>query len=148
MRAVRDAPIRQAILSFVTIPRSAGEIARHINRTIPTATGHLRASCNLGLTRRIARSFYVVVDYVGDPPARRSTKCRPRRDVALRTSLIRLLHTPVTEEALAILAGAHPVDVKFELDHFRLNGWLIGSPHQGLQLRDHVKRRLSRAVRN
>ena len=147
-RAPRDAPIRQAILSFVTVPRSAGEIARHIDRPIPTATGHLRAACKLGLTKRIARSFYVVTDYLGEAPVQRAVKSRPQHEIALRTTLIRLLQQTRTEHALVGLANARAEDVRFELDRFWLNGWLIGSPLQGLQLRDHVKRRFSRSIRN
>ncbi len=54
----RPAPIRDAILAFLTEPRSARAIADHIGRSVPIATGHLAAMRRKGLVRRLGYAAY------------------------------------------------------------------------------------------
>lgn len=57
--------IRDASLAFLTEPRSAREIADHIGRPVPTATGHLAAMRRKGLVPRIGYAAYARADYSG-----------------------------------------------------------------------------------
>jgi len=63
----RPQPIRNAILAYLSEPRSAQAIARHINRPVPTATGHLAAMRRLGLVVRLGYAAYARADYAGPP---------------------------------------------------------------------------------
>jgi len=63
----RPQPIRDAILAFLTEPRSARAIADHIGRPVPTATGHLAAMRRRGLVLRLGFAAYARADYVGPP---------------------------------------------------------------------------------
>jgi len=63
----RPQPIRDAILAFLSEPRSARAIADHIGRPVPTATGHLAAMRRLGLVSRLGFAAYARADYVGPP---------------------------------------------------------------------------------
>lgn len=64
-RTRRPQPIRDAILAFLTEPRSARAIAAHIGRPVPTATGHLAAMRRKGLVRRLGYAAYARADYAG-----------------------------------------------------------------------------------
>lgn len=61
----RPQPIRDAILAFLSEPRSARAIADHIGRPVPTATGHLAAMRRRGLVLRLGFAAYARADYVG-----------------------------------------------------------------------------------
>lgn len=65
----RGGLVRDRILAFLSEPRSAGDVARHIGRTVPTATGHLAAMRRRGLVRRIGYGAYALEPY-GGPPLR------------------------------------------------------------------------------
>ncbi len=65
----RPQPIRDAILAFLTEPRSARAIADHIDRRVPIATGHLAAMQRRGLVRRLGYAAYALADYRGPPIA-------------------------------------------------------------------------------
>lgn len=60
-------PIRDKIGEFLTEPRAARQVAMHIDRPVPVATGHLAAMCRLGLAQRIGRNAYAAADYNGTP---------------------------------------------------------------------------------
>lgn len=66
-RSARPQPIRDSILGFLREPRSAGEVAAHIRRAVPVATGHLAAMRRLGLVRRLGYSAYCLSTYEGPP---------------------------------------------------------------------------------
>ena len=61
--------IRDKILAFLSEPRSASAIARHIDRPVPTATGHLAALRRRGLVLRLGFAAYARADYTGPPIA-------------------------------------------------------------------------------
>ena len=54
----RPQPIRDAILAFLSEPRQAWEVAAHIGRSIPNATGHLAAMCRRGVAVRVGYGRY------------------------------------------------------------------------------------------
>ena len=56
----RPQPIRDAILAYLSQPRLAVDIARHIRRPVPTTTGHLAAMRRLGLVDRVGYGPYVL----------------------------------------------------------------------------------------
>ncbi len=86
----RPQPIRNAILAFLSESRSAQAVAKHINRPVPTTTGHLAAMRELGLVVRLGYAAYARADYAGPPL---SFYRKPRR-----TKIIGLpLATEVTE---------------------------------------------------
>ena len=63
----RGGLIRDQVLAFLAEPRSAGDVARHIGRAVPIATGHLAAMRRRGLVRRIGHAAYVLEPYDGPP---------------------------------------------------------------------------------
>ncbi len=69
LRTSRPQPIRDAILAFLSEPRSASAIAAHIGRSVPNATGHLAAMRRKGLVLRIGFAAYARADYQGPPVA-------------------------------------------------------------------------------
>ncbi len=75
----RPQPIRNAILAYLSEPRSAQAVARHINRPVPTATGHLAAMRRLGLVVRLGYAAYARADYAGPPLSFYRKSCRTKR---------------------------------------------------------------------
>lgn len=63
----RGGLVRDRILAFLSEPRSAGDVARHIGRTVPIATGHLAAMRRRSLVRRIGYAAYALEAYDGPP---------------------------------------------------------------------------------
>ena len=145
--ASRRAPIRQAILDFLTTPKTPSEIAEQVKRPIPTITGHLRATCDLGLTKRLARSFYVIAGYEGGIPEK-APRNRTEEQIRLRHRIIGLLHDLHHEADLCRKTGAVLADVQHELVGLWRNGFLCGDREHGWQLRNHIKRRFPRSVRD
>ena len=58
----RPQPIRDAILAFLSEPRQAWEVAAHIDRSVPNATGHLAAMCRRGVAARVGYGRYERTD--------------------------------------------------------------------------------------
>lgn len=54
----RARPVRDRILAFMTEPRRAVEIARHMERSVPNITGQLRAMQRLQLVVRLGYGVY------------------------------------------------------------------------------------------
>ena len=69
LRTPRPQPIRDAILAFLSEPRSASQVAAHIERSVPNATGHLAAMRRKGLVLRLGYAAYARSDYDGPPVA-------------------------------------------------------------------------------
>ncbi len=85
----RPQPIRNAILAYLSEPRSAQAIARHINRPVPTATGHLAAMRRLGLVVRLGYAAYARADYAGPPLSfyrKPRDRRKPPRDLPVSTA--------------------------------------------------------------
>ena len=86
----RPQPIRDAILRFLSEPRSAQAIAEHIKRPVPTATGHLAAMRRLGLVVRLGYAAYARADYAGPPLSFHRNSCRTKPvDMPLAAEVIR-----------------------------------------------------------
>ena len=131
-RPARPQPIRDAILRFMTGPRSAGDIAEHIERPVPTTTGHLRAMIRLGLVRRIAFGTYAPGSYVG--PKVRLPQRRSESSSALRAQLIALLHERGSVQGLHLKTGASEEMVRRALRDLWLSGLVTGTEADGFWL--------------
>ena len=77
----RPQPIRDAILAFLSEPRQAVEIARHIARPVPTTTGHLAAMRRLGLVERVGYGLYALPGAVPAGDGQNDRFCRRRAAV-------------------------------------------------------------------
>jgi hypothetical protein len=131
-RRPRPQPIRDAILRFMTGPRSAGDIAEHIERPVPTTTGHLRAMIRLGLVRRIGFGTYAPGTYNGPKvglPQRRSESSS-----ALRTQLVALLHERSSVQGLHLTTGSSEEMVRRALRDLWLSGLVAGNEGDGFSL--------------
>ena len=62
----RPQPVRDMILACLSEPRQAKDVALHIGRPVPNATGHLAAMCRLGLVARIGYGRYGRADLLAD----------------------------------------------------------------------------------
>ena len=87
---VRPQPIRDAILAYLTEPRLARDIALHIDRPVPTATGHLAAMRRRGLVKRIAYAVYAPPDW----PAPAETMGQSAKSQPTRTAILAYLTEP------------------------------------------------------
>lgn len=144
----RPAPIRAAILAYLSQPRSAGEVADHICRPIPTATGHLNAARKLGLVTRLARSQYALAGFDGDLMPQPRTRARPHDETRLRRTIIDLLHDTRTETDLHLLTNAPPDQIRNEIHRLWRHAFVQGDATTGFRLRDHIRRRLAGSIRN
>lgn len=61
-------PIRDMLLAYLHESRKVGDIARHIDRTIPITTGHLGQMIRLGLVVRVAYGVYQLRNTCAHPP--------------------------------------------------------------------------------
>jgi len=128
----RPAPIRDAILRFLTAPRSAAEVALHIERPVPTATGHLAAMRRLGLVKRVGRSAYARASYEGsgvDLESRRSLS-----DRGVRRLLRGLLHQRSSILGLVCKTGAPADIIRAAIRDLWLSGVVRGDEKSGYRL--------------
>src|SRR5208282_6499101 len=104
---VRPQPIRDAILAYLTELRSARDIALHIDRPVPTATGHLAAMRRRGLAKRVGYGVYAPVDWPEAAETSALARSRPIRD-----AILEYLTEPraVREIAMHIKRGAWATD--------------------------------------
>lgn len=64
----RPQPIRDRLLAYLHEPRQACDIARHIDRTVSIATGHLAHMMRIGQVVRVAYGFYQLRDRCPSAP--------------------------------------------------------------------------------
>jgi len=131
-RPPRPQPIRDAIMRFLTEPRSAGEIAEHIERPVPTATGHLGAMMRLGLVHRVGYGTYAPAAYCGPKvklPCRRS-----RSSSELRHQLRELLSYRCSIRGLRLRTGESEAAIRLALRDLWLSGLVEGSDETGYTL--------------
>src|SRR5271165_488307 len=95
---VRPQPIRDAILAYLTELRSARDIALHIDRPVPTATGHLAAMRRRGLAKRIAYATYAPPDW----PAAADTLGKLARSHTISDAILEYLTEPRTVREIAV----------------------------------------------
>lgn len=134
-RLRRPQPIRDTILRFLTEPRSAAEIAEHIARPVPTATGHLAAMIRLGLARRLAFGTYAPATYAG--PSLKLPNRRSHSSKELRQRLRVLLSDRCGIQDLSLRAGASEVDIRLALRELWLSGIIEGADEVGYRLTHH-----------
>lgn len=136
-KPARPQPIRDAILRFMSQPRSAGEIAEHIERPVPTTTGHLRAMIERGLVRRIAFGTYALSDYAGPDvriPQRRSQSTRE-----MRSTLRAHLGNRCSVQGLHLRTGIPEKAVRVTLRDLWFSGLLEGDETSGYRLVKHLR---------
>ena len=110
--------IRAEILAFLNQPQSAREIATHIERTVPNATGHLRAACKLGLVVRVDWERYVRADRCEAAPDPATIR-RPNSDQDL---LLSVADRAEPLDDLARLSGQTLRRVRHVAGRLRANG--------------------------
>jgi hypothetical protein len=131
-RPRRPQPIRDTILRFLTEPRSAADIAEHIARPVPTATGHLAAMTRLGLVQRLAFGTYAAATYSG--PKLKLPNRRSHSPKELRQRLRDLLCERRGVLDLCLRAGASEADVRLALKELWLSGLIQGADEIGYSL--------------
>ena len=136
-KPTRPQPIRDAILRFLSEPRSAGEIAEHIERPVPTATGHLRAMMERGLVRRIAFGTYALADYTG--PAVRIPQRRSQSTREMRSTIRAYLGDRCSVQGLHLRTGIPEKAVRVTLRDLWLSGLLEGDETSGYRLVKHLR---------
>lgn len=100
----RPQPVRDMILAFLTQQRQAKEIANHIGRSVPNATGHLAAMGRRGLVVRTAYGCYQRSDLVlADSRPAKITRPTPTQDVVRAC-----LNQPRHYSVVADLIGQSP----------------------------------------
>lgn len=119
-------------MRFLTEPRSAGEIAEHIERPVPTATGHLGAMIRLGLVQRLAFGTYAHAAYCG-PKVRHPTR-RSRSSSDLRGRLRELLREPCSLQSLRLQTGEGEPAIRLALRDLWLSGLVEGGDDTGYTL--------------
>lgn len=97
----RRHPIRDAIMAFLTEPRTVKQIAEHIERRTSTATGHLRAMHKWALIVRLRWGVWVRRDKCDNPPNQTSI----RRGRPTQEALLDHLRDPKTLEELEQITG-------------------------------------------
>jgi hypothetical protein len=100
-KPTRPQPIRDAILAFLVEPKSAKEVATHINRPVPVATGHLRAMRSRALVVRVSWGVWVRRDCCDNAPDPSTI----RRNFPAQEALLRHLSEPRTLEELEQASG-------------------------------------------
>ncbi|WP_406566287.1 helix-turn-helix domain-containing protein [Acidisoma cellulosilyticum] len=137
IKPTRPQPIRDAIMRFISQPRSAGEIAEHIERPVPTATGHLRAMMERGLVRRIAFGTYALADYTG--PAVRIPQRRSQSTREMRSTIRAHLGDRCSVQGLHLRTGIPERAVRVTLRDLWFSGLLEGDETSGYRLVKHLR---------
>ena len=139
----RPQPIRDAILAYLTEPRLAVDIARHIKRPVPTTPGHLAAMRRLGLVDRVGHGVYALngtAVAVGDQafqPRKRPPVGQPEGRVAflaLARRIRRELAAPCRCADLAVRLGEPWDAVHAVVERLWLSGIVTGSERTGYRL--------------
>ena len=115
----RSQPVRDAILAFLTQERQAKEIADHIGRSVPNATGHLAAMGRCGLVVRTAYGRYQRTDLMLDG----SWPAKIVRPAPMKDALLGCLDRPLHYSVVANRIG-RPYDRVYAALH-----WLVASGH-------------------
>ncbi len=139
----RPQPIRDAILAYLTEPRLAVDIARHIKRPVPTTTGHLAAMRRLGLVDRVGHGVYTLhgtAAAVGDQafqPRKLPPVGQPEGRVAflaLARRIRRELAAPCRCADLAVRLGEPREMVHAAVERLWLSGTVTGNEKTGYKL--------------
>jgi len=107
----RQQPIRDMILAFLSEPRQAKEVSRHIGRSVPNATANLAAMTRLGLVVRIGYGCYGRAELVADG-AHPAGIVRPH---PVRDAMLACLDRPMHYGIVAASVGQKPASVEASL---------------------------------
>ena len=139
----RPQPIRDAILAYLSEPRRAVDIARHIERPVPTTTGPLAAMRRLVLVDRVGYGLYALH---GTMPPGGDEAFRPRQlraageaelwamTLALSGKIRQALASPCRTSDLAVRIGEPQDAVKAVLERLWLSGLVTGNEREGFEL--------------
>ena len=139
----RPQPIRDAILAYLSEPRRAVDIARHIERPVPTTTGHLAAMRRLVLVDRVGYGRYALHGTVppGGEKAFRPRQLRAAGEAelwamtrALSGKIRQALASPCRTSDLAVRIGEPQDAVKAVLERLWLSGLVTGNEREGFEL--------------
>jgi len=117
----RPQPIRDMILAFLSEPRQAKEVSRHIGRSVPNATGHLAAMARRGLVVRIGYGRYERADLAADG-AHPAVIVRPH---PVRDVVVAGLGRPMHYSIVAASMGRTPACVKQALHQLARDGVVV-----------------------
>lgn len=117
----RPQPVRDAIFAYLSEPRQAKEVAAHIGRPVPNATGHLAAMLRLGLVVRTGYGRYERADLVADG-ACPAVIIRPH---PVRDATLGCLKGPMHCNAVAALTGRTPSQALHALRHLVTHGLAV-----------------------
>jgi hypothetical protein len=107
----RRQPIRNAILAYLTEPRTVKQIADRIGRRTSVATGHLRAMHAKNLIVRVSWGVWVRQDKCPNPP----DPATIRRSCRARDVLLQHLQQPKTLADLEQITGGRGADLQAAL---------------------------------
>jgi DNA-binding transcriptional ArsR family regulator len=139
----RPQPIRDAILAYLSDPRRAVDFARHIERPVPTTTGHLAAMRRLGLVDRVGYGLYALH---GTVPAPGNEAFPPHQlratgeaelwamTRALSGKIRGALSSPCRTSELAVRIGEPRDAVEAVLERMWLSGIVTGNEREGFEL--------------
>ena len=130
----RPSPIRDMIGNFLSEPRAARDVAKHIERPVPVATGHLAAMCRLGLAQRIGQNAYVAAGYEGPPVQFPYGKTKGLNE--LRRQIRPLLSKRINAAGIWHRTGAPIEDIRGALREMWLSGAVIGDDRSGYILKE------------
>jgi DNA-binding IclR family transcriptional regulator len=102
VKPTRPQPIRDAILAFLAEPKSAKEIATHIGRPVPVATGHLRAMRERDLVVRVSWGVWVRRDCCDNAP----DPATIHRNFPAQEALLKCLDKPRSLDELETVTGS------------------------------------------
>lgn len=117
----RPQPVRDAIFAYLSEPRQAKEVATHIGRPVPNATGHLAAMRRLGLVVRTGYGRYERADLVADG-ARPAVIVRPH---PVRDATLGCLKEPMHCNAVTAMTGRTPSQALHALHHLVTYGLAV-----------------------
>jgi len=117
----RPQPVRDAIFAYLSEHRQAKEVAIHIGRPVPNATGHLAAMRRLGMVVRTGYGRYERADLVADG-ARPAVIVRPH---PVRDAMLGCLKKPMHCDAVAAVTGRTPSRALHALHHLVTQGLAV-----------------------
>lgn len=145
----RAQPIRDALLLYLSEPRRVADIARHIQRPVPTTTGHLAAMSRLGLVKRVSYGVYasvrVRVDEQSGPLFRHPAVGIRRELSGLRRRLVGELDVPRPLPEILSRVQASEAEIREALERLWFSGEIAGDEHSGfVRIRRGTRRAPSR----
>ena len=131
---VRPQPIRDSIIAYLSKPRFVRDIARHINRPVPTTTGHLAAMRRRGLVKRIGLGVYAPVNWDETRPVPAPKPMWRKAPPAVRRRLVLLLTQHRDVQALSCETRLSTTRVRAALHELWMSGLISGNDGDGYRV--------------